>query len=91
MPGSSLLVFTGLGLGCRGCSGHRPIKRAADADAFGAGAGRQSFTRCCQALYIDQLYALTIQQLAWWIAKIANWLDRWVWSGCGVFLSLWRP
>jgi NADH-quinone oxidoreductase subunit L len=40
-----------------------------------------------KGLYIDQLYALTIQRLAWWIAKVTNWLDRWVWSGIPIAVA----
>ena len=32
--------------------------------------------------FVDQLYAVTILRLAWWMAALhRNWLDRWVWSG----------
>ncbi len=79
MLASSLLVFAGLGLGWW-MYGRRPIKRAADADALER-LQPAVFHALQQGLYMDQLYALTIQRLAWWIANVANWLDRWVWSG----------
>jgi NADH-quinone oxidoreductase subunit L len=36
---------------------------------------------------VDQLYALTVLRLAWWVACFANWLERWVWSGIPVAVS----
>jgi NADH-quinone oxidoreductase subunit L len=79
MLASSLLVFAGLGLGWW-IYGRRPIKRAADADALER-LQPAVFHALRQGLYVDQLYALTIQRPAWWIASAAEWLDRWVWSG----------
>ena len=40
-----------------------------------------------KGLFIDELYALTILRLAWWMAIAANWLDRWVWSGIPLAVS----
>ena len=36
---------------------------------------------------MDRLYALTIQRLAWWIANVAEWLERWVWSGIPIAVA----
>ncbi len=69
MLASSLLVFAGLGLGWW-IYGRRPIKRAADADALER-LQPAVFHALRQGLYVDQLYALTIQRLAWWIANLA--------------------
>jgi NADH-quinone oxidoreductase subunit L len=85
MLASSLLVFAGLGLGWW-MYGRRPIKHAADADALEQ-LQPAIFHALHQGLYVDQLYALTIQRLAWWIAIAANWLDRWVWSGVPLAVS----
>jgi NADH-quinone oxidoreductase subunit L len=82
---SSLLVFAGLGLGWW-IYGRRPIKHAADPDALQR-LQPAIFHALHQGLYIDQLYALTIQRLAWWAAIFANWLERWVWNGIPVALS----
>ena len=85
MLASSLLVFAGLGLGWW-IYGRRPIKRAADADALER-LQPAVFHALRQGLYVDQLYALTIQRLAWWIANVAAWLDRWVWSGIPIAVA----
>ena len=76
---SSLLVFAGLGAGWW-VYGRRPIARAADADALER-LQPAVFYALRKGLYVDQLYALTIQRLAWWMALGANWLERWVWGG----------
>ena len=75
MLASSLLVFAGLGLGWW-IYGRRPIKRAADADALER-LQPALFHALHKGLYIDQLYALTILRLAWWIAIAAptGWTD----------------
>jgi NADH-quinone oxidoreductase subunit L len=70
---SSLLVFAGLGLGWW-LYGRRPIKHAADPDPL-------RFRVLQNAFYVDRLYALTVQRLAWWIAASSAWIDRWVWGG----------
>jgi NADH-quinone oxidoreductase subunit L len=82
---SSLLVFAGLGLGWW-IYGRRPIKRAADPDALER-LQPAVFHALRQGLYVDQLYSLTIQRLAWWIANVAGWLDRWVWSGIPIAVA----
>jgi NADH-quinone oxidoreductase subunit L len=85
MLGSSLLVFAGLGLGWW-IYGRRPIKHAADADALEK-LQPAVFRALRQGLYIDQLYAQTILRLAWWMANVASWLERWVWSGIPLMVS----
>jgi NADH-quinone oxidoreductase subunit L len=85
MLASSLLVFAGLGLGWW-VYGRRPIKHAADPDALER-LQPAIFHALHQGLYVDQLYALTIQPLAWWAASFANWLERWVWNGIPLALS----
>jgi NADH-quinone oxidoreductase subunit L len=76
---SSLLVFAGLGLGWW-IYGRRPIRHAADADALER-IQPAVFRALHQGLYVDQLYAMTIQRLAWFIAIASNWLERWIWGG----------
>jgi NADH-quinone oxidoreductase subunit L len=85
MLGSSLLVFAGLALGWW-IYGRKPIKHAADADALEQ-LQPAVFHALRQGLYIDQLYAQTVLRLAWWIAVVANWLERWVWSGIPLIVS----
>ena len=79
MVASSLLVFAGLGLGWW-IYGRRPIRHAADADALER-MQPAVFRALHQGLYVDQLYALTIQRLAWYTAIASNWLERWIWGG----------
>ncbi len=85
MLASSLLVFAGLGLGWW-IYGRRPIKHAGDADALEQ-LQPALFHTLKNGFYVDQLYALTILRLAWWIANVTSWLDQWVWSGILVAVS----
>jgi NADH-quinone oxidoreductase subunit L len=85
MVGSSLLVFAGLGLGWW-IYGRKPIRHAGDKDALER-LQPAIFHAFKHALFVDQLYALTVLRLAWWIACVANWVDRWVWSGIPVAVS----
>ena len=85
MVASSLLVFAGLGLGWW-MYGRRPIKHAVDPDALEQ-LQPAIFHALRQGLYIDQLYALTILRLVWWIAILASWFDKWVWSGIPLAVS----
>ena len=62
------------------------IQRAANADALEQ-LQPAVFHALRKGLFIDELYALTILRLAWWIAATANWLDRWLWSGIPVAVS----
>jgi NADH-quinone oxidoreductase subunit L len=77
MLASFLLVFAGLGLGWW-TYGRRPIRRAADPDALER-LQPVAFHALKHGFYIDQLYALTFQRAAWWIALLMAWLDRWIW------------
>ena len=83
--GFVVACLPGLGLGWW-IYGRRPIKRAADADALER-LQPTVFRALRQGLYVDQLYALTIQRPAWWIASAAGWLDRWVWSGIPIAVA----
>jgi NADH-quinone oxidoreductase subunit L len=79
MTTSSLLVFAGIGLGWW-FYGRKPIRHAGDKDVLES-AQYALFHTLKHGFFIDQLYAFTVLRLAWWTACIANWLDRWVWSG----------
>jgi NADH-quinone oxidoreductase subunit L len=85
MAGSSLLVFAGLGLGWW-LYGRKPIRHAGDKDALER-LQPVIFHALKHALFIDQLYTFTVLRLAWWIACVANWLERWVWGGIPVAVS----
>jgi NADH-quinone oxidoreductase subunit L len=76
---SSLLVFAGLYLGWW-MYGRKPIKHAGDPDALGR-LQPALFHALHKGLYIDELYALTILRPAWWMATLASFIDRWIWSG----------
>jgi len=82
---SSLLVFAGLYLGWW-MYGRRPIRHAGDPDALER-LQPALFHALHKGFYIDQLYALTILRLAWWMANLANFVDRWIWSGIPLAVS----
>jgi NADH-quinone oxidoreductase subunit L len=82
---SSLLVFAGLYLGWW-MYGRRPIRHAGDPDALER-LQPAIFHALHKGFYIDQLYALTILRLAWWMANLANFVDRWIWSGIPLAVS----
>jgi NADH:ubiquinone oxidoreductase subunit 5 (subunit L)/multisubunit Na+/H+ antiporter MnhA subunit len=79
MLASSLLVFAGLGLGWW-MYGRKPIRRAANADALEQ-LQPGLFHALHKGLFIDELYELVILRPAWGVARFANWMERWVWSG----------
>lgn len=85
MLASSLLVFAGLGLGwwIYGC---RPIRRAGDPDALQQWQPA-IFRVLNKAFYVDQLYALTVERLAWRLAATSAWIDRWIWGGIPVAVA----
>jgi NADH-quinone oxidoreductase subunit L len=85
MVTSSLLVFAGLYLGWW-MYGRRPIRRAGDPDALER-LQPALFHALHNGFYIDQLYELTILRLAWWMADLANFIDRWIWSGIPLAIS----
>jgi NADH-quinone oxidoreductase subunit L len=82
---SSLLVFAGLYLGWW-MYGRRPIRHAGDPDALER-LQPALFHALHKGFYIDQLYALTILRLAWWMANLADFVDRWIWSGIPLAVS----
>src|SRR6202789_3790135 len=82
---SSLLVFAGLYLGWF-MYGRKPIRHAGDPDALGR-LLPALFHALHKGFYIDQLYALTILRLAWWMANLADFIDRWFWSGIPLAVS----
>jgi NADH-quinone oxidoreductase subunit L len=85
MVASSLLVFAGLYLGWF-MYGRTPIRRAGDPDALQR-LQPALFHTLHKGFHIDQLYTLTIQQPAWRIANLANFVDRWIWSGIPLAVS----
>src|ERR1700733_619917 len=82
---SSLLVFAGLYLGWW-MYGRKPIRHAGDPDALER-LQPAVFHALHRGFYIDQFYALTILPLAWWIARLSSFIDRWIWSGIPLAVS----
>jgi NADH-quinone oxidoreductase subunit L len=82
---SSLLVFAGLYLGWW-MYGRRPISHAGDPDALQR-LQPALFHALHKGFYIDELYALTILRPAWWMANLASFVDRWIWSGIPLAVS----
>jgi len=76
---SSAIVLLGLGLGWW-FYGRRPIISAEAADAVGK-LSPATFTVLGHAFYFDALYAATFIRLNTLLAKISDWLDRWIWNG----------
>jgi NADH-quinone oxidoreductase subunit L len=79
MVGSSIIVFAGLALGWW-LYGRRPIADGAGMDALERlmpgvfhGLGKR--------LYVDEFYDLSVVRVAWWMARLCSWMDRWVWNG----------
>jgi NADH:ubiquinone oxidoreductase subunit 5 (subunit L)/multisubunit Na+/H+ antiporter MnhA subunit len=60
--------------------GRKPIRHAGDMDALEQ-LQPALFHALHQGLYVDQIYAGTVVRLAWWMALVADWLERWLWSG----------
>jgi NADH-quinone oxidoreductase subunit L len=79
MLSSSLLVFTGLGVGWV-LYGR---KRIVDVDAPDVLelAQPRLFKVLYSAFYVDDFYHLTIVPLTTASATLSDWLDRWIWSG----------
>jgi NADH-quinone oxidoreductase subunit L len=82
---SSLLVFAGLYLGWW-MYGRKPIRHAGDPDALER-LQPAVFHALHRGFHIDQFYALTILPLAWWIARLSSFIDRWIWSGIPLAVS----
>jgi NADH-quinone oxidoreductase subunit L len=76
---SSCIVFVGLGLGWL-IYGIKPRANAADLDAVER-AAPGIFHALAERLYIDELYAATVFKLNAGIAYLADWMDRYIWSG----------
>jgi len=81
---SSLVVFLGLGLGWW-LYGNRPT----DADAPDAleKALPPVWALLRDKFYVDELYGVTVIAFYAWWAKVADWLDRWVWGGAVIAVT----
>jgi NADH-quinone oxidoreductase subunit L len=76
---SSVLVFAGLWIGWR-MYGHKPIENAEDPDPLQT-MQPATFRALGEGLYIDRFYDLTFRRGADWIARIFDWIDRWLCTG----------
>ena len=79
MVGSSIIVFAGLALGWW-LYGRRPIADGAGMDALER-LMPGVFHALGNRLYVDEFYDLSVVRVAWWMARLCNWMDRWVWNG----------
>ena len=78
MAASTVVVFLGLGLGWSLYGGQAPtpdepdILEKAVPWAWAGLRGR---------LYVDEFYGVTVVAFYRWWARVADWLDRWLWGG----------
>jgi NADH-quinone oxidoreductase subunit L len=78
MATSSLVVFTGLGLGWWLYGNKSPVPEEPDALEK---ALPPVWAVLRDKFYVDELYGATVIAFYWWWAKVADWLDRRVWGG----------
>ena len=83
---SSLMVFAGLGLGWW-FYGRKPIVSAGQPDGLEQ-AMPPVFGALRRRLYVDELYGLTVIQLARWGSALADALDRFVFGGLAGLVAL---
>jgi NADH-quinone oxidoreductase subunit L len=85
MTTSALVVFMGLGLGWW-IYGNRSAK-AEEPDAFQK-ALPPVWAVLRDKLYVDEFYGATVIAFYWWWARVADWIDRRVWSGIVAAVAL---
>jgi NADH-quinone oxidoreductase subunit L len=76
---SSAIVFIGLGLGWW-FYGRKPIASAEVPDAF-EHVQPQFFNLLRHKFYVDEFYQFTFIRWTAWLARVSDWLDRWIWNG----------
>ena len=79
MVTSSIIVFTGLGLGWR-LYGRKPITSAEAPDALES-LQPQIFNVLRHKFYVDEFYQATFIRLNTWLSRVSAWFDQWVWNG----------
>ena len=83
---STLVVFTGLGLGWL-LYGHKPIAKASEPDVLEKlPAGIHAWF--ANKYGIDELYELTVIRFNAWFARACAFLDDWIWGGVVMLISL---
>ena len=78
MGASALVVFSGLGLGWKFYGDRSP--RPTEPDALER-AAPLLWGWLRDRLYVDELYRVTVIAFYGWWARVADWMDRWVWGG----------
>ena len=79
MFSSSIIVFAGLGLGWW-FYGRRPIVSAEAPDALER-LQPQIFHLLRHKFYVDEFYQATFIRWNWWLSRVSDWFDRWIWNG----------
>jgi NADH-quinone oxidoreductase subunit L len=79
MLSSSIIVFAGLGLGWW-FYGRRPIVNAEAPDALER-LLPQMFHLLRHKFYVDEFYQATFIRWNWWLSRVSDWFDRWIWNG----------
>ena len=82
---SSLIVFSGLGLGWW-LYGKRQRKTAAEADVLEI-ARPDIFALLKNKYFVDELYEATVIRFNAWFASACDFMDRWVWGGAVLLVS----
>jgi NADH-quinone oxidoreductase subunit L len=75
---STLVVATGLALGWKLYSGQAPAPEQPDVLE---NAAPLPWAWLRDRLYVDEFYGATVIAFYGWWARVADWLDRWVWGG----------
>jgi NADH-quinone oxidoreductase subunit L len=75
---STLVVFTGIGLGLKLYAGQAPAPEQPDVLERTA---PWPWAWLRDRLYVDELYGMTVIAFYNWWARVADWLDRRVWGG----------
>jgi NADH-quinone oxidoreductase subunit L len=76
---SSIIVFTGLGLGWW-FYGRKPIVSTEAPDALER-LQPQIFNLLRHKFYVDEFYQATFIRWNRWLSHISAWFDRWIWNG----------
>jgi NADH-quinone oxidoreductase subunit L len=76
---SSVIVFAGLGSGWW-FYGRRRIVSAEAPDALER-LQPQIFHLLGHKFYVDEFYQATFIRWNWWLSRVSDWFDRWIWNG----------
>ena len=76
---SSVIVFTGLGIGWW-FYGRRPIVSATAPDELER-LQPHIFRVLRNKFYVDEFYKATFIRFTIWLSRVSDWFDRWIWNG----------